>query len=218
MDFKLLLKVGGILALLGFITSCLASLIVCFCIADRLASIIFGAILVVVAVFYFYLGFKSESEHASRGLYFFTFVTALAAGIVYFTLTEDWNVSASYGNHFVIYLIPIVAITSALSLQWNLITSFTFQDVLDSNHLGSGKESAVYCVLNLLCAFVLACVIPATDKTTNDARCGAGIVNSIGVWFLNAIICFFIGLRLVVKSNAPTVGPAAYYDQIVPKQ
>ena len=215
MDYHLLLTVGGILALLGFITNCLASLIVCFCIADRLASIIFAVVLLILAVFYFYLGFVSESENASRGLYFFTSLASLAAGIIYFCLTNDWNVSGSYLNHFVIYVIPLAALSSALSLQWKLITSFAFQDVLDSAHLGGGKEPAIYCVMNLLAAFVAALVIPATTATTNDARCGAGIVNSIGVWFLNAIVAFFIGFRILYQNAAPLSGQVdASYDKI----
>lgn len=218
MDFNLLLKVGGVLALLGFFTNCFASLVVCFCIADRAASIIFAILLLIVAVAYILLGISADKENASRPFYFFTGAISAFSGIIYFFVSNQWNVNASYLNHFVIYLLPLVSISCALSLQWNLVTSYVFQDVLDANHVGGGKEQVIYCVVCILSAFFSALCIPSTNKTTNDGRCGAGIVNSIGIWFLSGIFAFLIGLKFVLhRGDAPlsqAPAAAAVYDQV----
>lgn len=212
MDFKRLLTVGGTLAGLGFITTCLASLLVCFSISTRICGIIVGIILCVAAALYIFLGWKTDAENHSRGVKFFAAIVSIIGGVVFILLPLQFHVQASYLNRMVLYVLALAGVSVDLALQWPFITSFVFQDALDAAHLGSGKEHVLYTVFNTFTAFIAATLIPIASNSNNDALCGSGIIYSIAGWFVAAIVFFLVGIKIIGTKSSNI--SASVYDKV----
>lgn len=209
-----LLKVCGTLAGLGFATALFTSLLICFCIADYTCTIIVAIILLALGGFYIFWAIKFESGQPNKNVSLFVAVFSIFTGICLFFVTNKWNVNANYFNKFVIYWIAAIDLSSVLALQWHFLTGIVFREVLDQTQFTLKDENIIYIAANLLTSLFIALVIPATSASTNDSRCGAGIVNSIGIWFVGAIISGLLGIKLSAQKGNSMAGQAAVYDQV----
>ncbi|EAX88926.1 hypothetical protein TVAG_533930 [Trichomonas vaginalis G3] len=212
MSFAELAKVGGVLGGLGFVTTLAASLLTCFSIASRVCSIVVGGILVGAGVFYGFLGWKTDAENHARSMKFFAAVASLVTGILYIFLPSSFH-TGSYLNRMVVYILPLVSISVDLALQWPFITSFIIQGIIDTAHLGAGKEHVLYSVFNIFTAFIAATLIPISNAGTNSQICSSGIVYSIAAWFIACIVFFLVGFKLT-RTKGEALNSTTSYNKV----
>jgi len=210
MDHKLFWRVVGTTAGLGFFTSCLASLSVCFVIADSLAGMAISLILLILGVLYIILSFYKEEDKSARTINLIVSFFCLITCFVLPFVPSEFHLNASYTNRAIFYFFPLFAIFSVISINWTFVTSFAFSDVLQSSQMKQTEEKILYVTFGFLFCGFLAFSIPMRPKLTNDQQCSVGIINSIAFWFLNSILSGLIGYRIMKKQGGISESIADY--------
>lgn len=207
MDTKTFIKTGGTLAGLSFIATVVAALLLAFSIMSKGMTVVCGIILLLLGVVFIFLTFFKSDAKSPRGVYGFVGFFAIISGFMWFFIGETFNTKDAYLNKLVIYLIFLIGFMGAVSCFWGFVTRKVFGPLLTSTSFDEKQETLLYLAINILYALLLALVCAAPKSTKTTSLCAGAIVNSIGIWFLNALIGLAVGYVLTTKAGS--AGPAS---------
>ncbi|KAH0789612.1 hypothetical protein GPJ56_006464 [Histomonas meleagridis] len=212
------IKTGIVLALLALVTSLLNSLVLSIFYASK--GHVFGIIaliltLIIAGVLLFFAFFHND-DSKKRWVFVFTAIFCIVGGIIFISIPTRFHNTKSTLDRAVIYMIPSIGVSSALSICWVYVTGLIIRDILDSAKIDTSQERLLYITANLVQAFLVAFMIACTKQTfdlieiPNMGVYGQGFVYSIPIWILNAIV--FFGLAYFITKN--NVEIAADYNSV----
>ncbi|EAY17707.1 hypothetical protein TVAG_170210 [Trichomonas vaginalis G3] len=205
MDFKLVAKIGGALAVLTIVSNLIATLLLGFSIASTIVRIVTAVICLVLGCVFAFLTWRAD-EKAPKYCYGFAALFNIGVGIMWFFITSNFHLNDAYLNRFIIYYLLLTALLAALACFWPFVTKKVFGAHLVANNFDEKQETLLYVVLAILHACIISLIFCLNYKnSTSISQLGMnGIVYSIGIWFLNALIAFVIAIFIANGGNSKT--------------
>ena len=200
MDIKKLLKTGGTIAGLSFVSALISSLFLCFSISSKGFRITSAIILLLLSLVILYLGFFKADSKSPKATYICVGFCDLFTGILWFFINNTFHTRDSYLNRLVIYALFTISYSITLACFWSFITRKVFGALLAEHQIDEKQETLLYVVVNMIYGLVIALVVPISSATSVSALCTAGIKYSVGFWFVIALIGFLIGFLLSKSS------------------
>jgi hypothetical protein len=212
---------AGILAVLGLLTSAIASVVV----ATRQTSalIVFGSVLLVFGVVKVLHSFWLKTDRKLRWSTFWTGVLCSFGGGVLFAETDDWRADSYSLTLIVFYSLTAIAVSVLLSNYYNRVTGCAFPAILANAQIGPGDERLFYFATNLFSGFFAGVAVAHSAARLDVAEFDAmGIIYAVPVWFINALLLAIFGW-VIAKDRAeikgkynsttiPIISDAAYTD------
>ncbi|OHT10931.1 hypothetical protein TRFO_19618 [Tritrichomonas foetus] len=212
------IKTAIVLAILGFVTTFLVSLIVALFVVSKTCAYILGPILLALSILFVVLAFFRNEDTKKRWLYVWIFVIGIFGGLVVLCLPESLHKTASSLNRMTIYAFVTIAISNFIAQSWPYLTGFLIKDVLDAKQLSEVDEAIVYTVVNMISSFVAAILESLTSSTTLSDIWKNGFALSVISWVVNAILFAVVGVLFSRTSDVlasdykstPVVAAAEY--------
>lgn len=218
-DSRTRIKTSIILAILGFFSCLITSLLVAFSILSRGFSFFYGILLIIGGIAYFVPSFIKHPNMKRKLVFVTNAILDIASGITLCLLKCEWHINSSYLNRLVVYLMFTAASLLSLSYLYTLITKYLLFDEFFGRFEPSA-EGMLYFLLNIFIALVLALVIPAASDTTSKRMCQNGIVYSIGIWFFSGLMHAGLGLLILRDVHIDAMAsnldshPTTEYDKV----
>jgi hypothetical protein len=116
----------------------------------------------------------------------------------------------------------LLGLIGTLAVLWHHATAICASAHLDAAGVDAAQESFLYFVWACVTSFALCWFIPLASSGNRKAQFTRAVVNSIGLWFLGAVLAGLLGVGIVAKgpetvatkSVAETVFKEAPYDQM----
>jgi hypothetical protein len=87
-----------------------------------------------------------------------------------------------------------MALSTMLATLYHFITRLFLASDLESVRISTTDETLIYFSINLLTGFLVGVTVAVSEASNKvDYVDSKGIVNSIGIWFLNALLLAAIG-------------------------
>ena len=224
MEVAGLLKLAVPLAVLGLISTMLASLFLAFVIASKAGGITTGVICLVLAGVLLFFAFFRNEDSKLKGILIFVAVFDLIGGLTSCLLPTNFHDDSSHVNRASIYFIILTALICSLAYFWQFVTGFVSSGYYEAAGIEKGQEVMLYVFWGLIVSFIESFIIPLKDTYDRSALVKGAIVYSIGLWFLGGILAGGLGVVVLFKSQAgppptttealSTASPISEYDKI----
>lgn len=209
MEISLLLKVALPLLGLGFATTLLSSLFLAFIISSNAGGVITGIIILVLAAALCFFAFFKNDNNRLKAILIFVVVFDLIGGFTAMSLEDKFHEETGVLNKSMIHFILLVGMMGSLCWFWHYLTAFMAAGHFDAAGIDLGQETMLYVCWSLLVAFGLAFATGNKESYYKDVLVKTCIVNSIGFWFLGALLSGLLGLWIAFKSDSGDGGAVA---------
>jgi hypothetical protein len=182
-----------VLGILGFITSLVTSIVV----AVHQTSPIFGfaGVLIFFSLLLIFFAFFRTADSKLRWLYIWTALLGLLGGIPMCFQSDHIRVISHKLTLTVLYSLTAMAISTLLSTAYPFFTRRFLATQLELAQLSRTDELVLYFAINLLTGLLSGVIVAASNTHQRmDIVDGNAIVNSIGIWVLNALLMIGCGL------------------------
>jgi hypothetical protein len=205
------IKAFAVLAILGFLTSAIASLIVSTCISTALVAL--GVILIVASVVLIVSAIRT-ADSKFRWLYALTAIFGLIGGVPMCFETDHLREISHQLTLLVLYAITAIAISTILSLFYHHITRSLLSEEFERAHVLESDETLIYFAVNLMTGFLVGVTVAVSNLSGKIDRLDSqGVAYSVAVWFLNAILLGLAGSKFTSDEG---VGSSKYQSASVP--
>ena len=195
MTFASCARASIVLAILGFVTSCLTS--VCVCCRHRLGLFGIGGFLCFAGLLYFIFAFvKTADDPKRRWLYIWTTIFCLFGGITMFFETDEVRLESHKLTRIVLYSLGGMGLATAFGNTYTLFTRCILKDVMEDAQVTRAEESLMYFSVNLMVGFLLGAMSGLSPNQTGVTIDTKGLVYTIGFWFLDALLMMVVGYLL----------------------
>ncbi|KAI5538824.1 hypothetical protein TVAGG3_0004590 [Trichomonas vaginalis G3] len=211
MDFKLLAKIGGTLAVLTIASTCIASVILYLSMISSVFRYISISVCFILAIILGILVWRGTDSTPKYAYIFSAFMNVLI-GLIWFWIKNSFHTNSSYLSKVTMYYLFFVAYLSAIACFWNLITRKIFAAELVKKDINVKQETLLYVVLVCLYAILIACLagISSKDNTYIASIAKYSLLNSIYAWFASGILSVLFAI-LLIREPKSTKG----YDSMV---
>jgi hypothetical protein len=188
------LSAAATLAVLGFLTSLIASLIVAT--NNDICLIVIGAVLMVLMLQRFFSTWLIKDDGKKRWTTFWTGLFCAFGGMVLFFENDDLRFQSSTLTIIVLFSLTAIAVSTVLSNYYQYITRCLIGRILDGAGVQASDERLLYFAVNLFSGFFIGVAVGVSDPTNKGGYMdGTGIAYSVAIWFFNAIVLGLIGLK-----------------------
>ena len=125
----------------------------------------------------------------------------IIVGFVWFFIGEHFHTRESYLDRFVIYILFTIAYGTGLTFYWPYVSKAVFGAIIKEHSLDQKQEMLLYVVMNIVYATLIALMFPIPSSLKLGKLCSGGIADSVGFWFVNAVIGLLVGLVFTLKSG-----------------
>jgi hypothetical protein len=162
------------LALLGFLTSLIASLIVAT--NNNICLIIIGVVLMVLMLQRFFSAWFIKDDGKRRWTTFWTGLFCAFGGMVLFFENDDLRSKSSTLTIVVLFSLTAIAVSTVLSNYYQYITRCLIGGILDGAGVQASDERLLYFAVNLFSGFFIGVAVGASNPTNKSGYMdGTGI-------------------------------------------
>jgi uncharacterized membrane protein HdeD (DUF308 family) len=192
---------GVTLGGLGFLTSLSASLVVST--NESTSLIVIGIIMLLCALGGFLIARQTSDDPKRRWTTFWTSIFAVPGGVVLFHENDEWREITHVLTIAVFFSLTAISVSTLISNLYHPIVHLAMPDLLSDAEVTQSEEQLVYFVINMLSGLLIGILVGISDPENKIPYMDrTGITNSIGIWFLNGILCALIGVRWARKTHA----------------
>jgi hypothetical protein len=197
-----LLRLVGPLALLGFLTSLIGTLLVAGTFRSDAGKYVYCVFALLLGLLALFLCYWRQASPLGRTVYLALGLIDITVGIAAPLVGETFHMDSAYVNRAAFYIVELVGFLGSIASVWHFVTGFTGAVFLEAAGIDAAQQTLLYVIWAAIEATFLGFFIPLKDSFSASIMFNAALVDCVGFWFLGAILAGGLGLLIVLKGQS----------------
>jgi hypothetical protein len=196
-DFVAILKLGGVLAALGFVTAMAGALSISGLLETDGVRLYLCVLYLILGITVAFLSCWRNAVVISRVtlmvLAFLDITSGIAAPIVEYEFFND----AGYLNRSIYCLFLLIAFLGSLAAFWHYVTRAFASEYLEQAAIDSGQETFLYFIWALVVSFVTCWFVTMDQVYDRHVYFVSAVKDTLGFWFFGAVLAGLLGVLII---------------------
>jgi hypothetical protein len=194
-----LVRLVGPLALLGFLTSLIGTLLVAGTFRSTAGQYIFCIFSLLLGILALFLSYWRQASPLGRTLYLGLGLINITVGIAAPLIGEAFHMDAAYVNRAAFYIFELIGFLGTLASLWHFVTGLIGAVFIEAAGIETAQETFLYVIWATLESVLLGFFIPLKESFSASIMFNAALVDCLGFWFLGALLAGGLCLLIVTK-------------------
>jgi hypothetical protein len=196
-DFVAVLKLGGVLTVLGLVTAMAGAMSVSGLLQTDGVRYFLCALYLVLGIALAFLSYWRNAVVMSRVTLMILAFLDIASGIASPLVEYEFFNDAGFLNRSIYCLFLLIAFLGSLAAFWHYLTGVIAAEYLEQAGIDAGQETFLYFIWALVVSFAECWFITLGEVYDRHDSFVSAVKNTCGFWFFGAIAAGLIGVLIL---------------------